>query len=245
MKRLLDEQNGPLEERAARLLQQSGPLQVSEHSFERVRRALNRPAPRRSASGAVRWAVVVFALSASAAALWGGAERGMFCFGPDASEARSKKSEHLTQRSPAVQAQAAESQPTNLETIEPRDAMLHPASQAEPSPVSSPTPPAVQGGSKSAKTLPKRAESASDAALVREAIEALRNEKDPQRASELLETYRAKGGKQTLGEEALALSIEAALAKDPRRAKALAQEYQAKYPNGRFRELAARALRKP
>ena len=84
-------------------------------------------------------------------------------------------------------------------------------------------------------------QSASDAVLVQQAIEALRNDGDADRATQLLEKYRKKGQNQALSEEALALSIEAALVNDPPRAKRLAQQYLRTYPSGRFKQLAERA----
>jgi hypothetical protein len=83
--------------------------------------------------------------------------------------------------------------------------------------------------------------SASDALLVQQAIEALRNDGDAERATQLLEKYRKKGQNQALSEEALALSIEAALVNDPARAKRLAEQYLRTYPRGRFKQLAERA----
>jgi hypothetical protein len=72
-------------------------------------------------------------------------------------------------------------------------------------------------------------------------MEALRRDGDADRATQLLEKYRKKGQNQALSEEALALSIEAALVKDPARAKRLAEQYRRTYPSGRFKQVAERA----
>jgi hypothetical protein len=75
------------------------------------------------------------------------------------------------------------------------------------------------------------------------AIVALRNEKDPQRARTLLNQYLQKNPAGSLSEDALALSIEAASrAHDPRGA-ALARKYLDRYPQGRYRAFAQKALR--
>jgi hypothetical protein len=81
----------------------------------------------------------------------------------------------------------------------------------------------------------------SDVARVHEAAKALRHDADPKRALQLLEP---PGSRITgpLAEEALALRIEASAARgDGRRAK-LAAAYLAQYPNGRYKELATKAL---
>jgi hypothetical protein len=81
----------------------------------------------------------------------------------------------------------------------------------------------------------------SDVARVHEAAKALRHDADPERALQLLEP---PGSRITgpLAEEALALRIEASAARgDGRRAK-LAAAYLAQYPNGRYKELATKAL---
>ena len=82
---------------------------------------------------------------------------------------------------------------------------------------------------------------ASDVARVHEAAKALRHDGDAARALQLLEG----SGKPIVGplaEEALALRIEASMARGGGREKRLATAYLAQYPNGRYRELAQRAL---
>ncbi len=79
--------------------------------------------------------------------------------------------------------------------------------------------------------------------MVQTAVEALRRDRDPQQASRLLEQYRKRNPDGALGEEALALAIEAALARKSPQAMSLARQYLAEYPNGRFRQVALQALR--
>jgi hypothetical protein len=67
-----------------------------------------------------------------------------------------------------------------------------------------------------------------------------RGDGDPERALRLLESSEKVGG--PLAEEALALRIEAATAGGNPRAQSLARSYLSRYPSGRYRELARRAL---
>src|SRR5689334_6336909 len=87
-----------------------------------------------------------------------------------------------------------------------------------------------------------RARTASeDDRLVFDAMRALRQDGQPERASRSLDEYLRRHPEGQLAEEALALSIEAASARNDPRAKDLASRYLAKYPNGRFRSAAERA----
>jgi len=90
---------------------------------------------------------------------------------------------------------------------------------------------------------PARVVAASDAALVHDAVQELRRGGDPERARRLLEQYRSENPSGELAEEALVLSIEAAVAKGDPDAKRLARQYLAKYPSGRFVGAARRVLR--
>ena len=83
---------------------------------------------------------------------------------------------------------------------------------------------------------------ASGVQLVHEAAKALRRDRDPQRAGELLDALDADH-RGPLAEEALALRIEAALARRDAKAAELASSYLARYPRGRYVELARKALR--
>jgi hypothetical protein len=74
------------------------------------------------------------------------------------------------------------------------------------------------------------------------AIQALRNENDPARARLLLARYMKNNPRGALAEEALALSIEAAVKMHDPRAQALARAYLQAYPKGRHRKLAEDVL---
>jgi hypothetical protein len=81
-----------------------------------------------------------------------------------------------------------------------------------------------------------------DPTQVAEAVRALRKQGDPARAQQLLDRYLKGNPRGALAEDALALSIEAAAARKDPRAAEYARRYLARYPNGRFRTVAERAL---
>ena len=87
-----------------------------------------------------------------------------------------------------------------------------------------------------------RADSSEDATHVVEAIQALRTDRDPSRAQSLLNDYLKTHPNGVLSEDALALSIEAASAQHDPRAADYARRYLAKFPHGKYRDLANRAV---
>ena len=93
-----------------------------------------------------------------------------------------------------------------------------------------------------AKVQEKQAPTLSEARLVKEAVEALRSGDDPEKAERLLSEYRKKSSSGHLDEEALALTIEVALAKKSPEAARHARLYLQKYPGGKFTPLAKGAL---
>jgi outer membrane protein assembly factor BamD (BamD/ComL family) len=81
-----------------------------------------------------------------------------------------------------------------------------------------------------------------DPAAVLEAIAALRDRGDAVRASALLAEHLRAHPRGVLAEDALALAIEAAIARhDTRAAGDLGRRYLTQYPNGRYRAFASRA----
>jgi hypothetical protein len=81
-----------------------------------------------------------------------------------------------------------------------------------------------------------------EAALVLAAVRALRREHNPARAGDLLDEYLRRFPQGVLAEEALAVGIEAAVARlDARAARLLAEQYLGRYPAGRFVGLARKA----
>jgi hypothetical protein len=75
-------------------------------------------------------------------------------------------------------------------------------------------------------------------ALVVAAIQALRQDRDPQRAGRLLAAYLRTHPRGALAEEALALAIEAAAARHSPSAVVFARRYLRDYADGRFRQVA-------
>jgi hypothetical protein len=85
-------------------------------------------------------------------------------------------------------------------------------------------------------------DSPEDASHVVAAIQALRTERDPSRAQGLLDDYLRYHPHGILSGDALALSIEAASAQHDPRATDYARRYLARFPHGKYRDLAKRAL---
>jgi hypothetical protein len=96
------------------------------------------------------------------------------------------------------------------------------------------------------RARPRRSqEKSEDPALVVSAIQALRQDHDPDRAGRLLAAYLKTNPRGALAEEAVALSIEAADARHNPAAAAFAERYVNEYPHGRFRSVAERVLARP
>jgi hypothetical protein len=75
-----------------------------------------------------------------------------------------------------------------------------------------------------------------------QAVRALRHDKDPARATELLAQYLERHPDGVAAEDALALAMEATIGRDAPRAARFAGRYLASYPGGRWTRLARRAL---
>lgn len=88
----------------------------------------------------------------------------------------------------------------------------------------------------------RAAKRSSDSELVVRAVQTLRRDHDPALASQLLEKYRTRNPAGVLAEEVLSLQIEAAVAAGDARARSFAREYLSRYPDGRYRARASRAL---
>ena len=84
-----------------------------------------------------------------------------------------------------------------------------------------------------------------DPSLVVSAIQALRQDRDPERAGRLLAAYLRTHPRGALAEEAVALSIEAADARHSPAAATFAERYLREYPQGRFCSAAERVLARP
>ena len=108
-----------------------------------------------------------------------------------------------------------------------------------PRPEVAPEPPVSDRPSEPRAVRPRAGE---DPSQVAEAVRALRKQGDPARAQALLDQYLRANPRGALSEDALALSIEAAAARKDPRAAEYARRYLQRYPNGRFRGVAERAL---
>lgn len=142
---------------------------------------------------------------------------------------------------------AAAPPPASLRVEEPPLAQEPPLAE-EPPLAQEPTlrvegPPVAASAPKSAARA--KPESGEDATRVVQAVQALRTGRDPARAQALLDEYLKAQPRGSLSGEALALSIEAASARNDPRAADYARRYLATFPNGKYRELAKRALHKP
>ncbi len=211
-----------LTSRAQVLIRAIGPTVESEERLRRVRRSLDAPA----GAAAPRWrwrlglAVGALALSAAAAA------------GISA----------VTRVESPEQAVANDAP----QRLSPGPATSAPVTQPSPLPVEhavEAVPPAAPTSSSTSTKVPSSRAAApplSDVARVHEAAKALRHEGDAQRALQLLEHGAPVTG--PLAEEALALRIEASVASGNGRQAKLATAYLARYPQGRYRELAKKAL---
>ncbi len=205
--------------RAHDLIDALGPTAVSEARLLRVRRALDQPVRRPRGvwvRGALGFAVVA-----------GGASALAFSGAFPSPAAPLEGAHRLLQAPVGPRPRAAPTPPITdpAELIEEdspnRNQAVAPRARRSAAPVSPSASP-------------------SDVARIHEAAKALRGDRDPARALRLLESSEKVRG--PLAEEALALRIEAASAGRDPRAKPLAHSYLARYPGGRYRELARRTL---
>jgi hypothetical protein len=157
---------------------------------------------------------------------------------------------HRSRPAPAVDAR-----PVSAPARHRQVAIAAPEPAPEVVPVPAPPPPALPEPTPSAETRPRvnatrpapRAVTAErrdrDAALVVQAMRALHRDGDPTLARALCTAYLGRHPDGPLAEEALALTIEAAVAQHDGDAPALAARYLQRYPNGPFRGLARQAIR--
>jgi len=213
--------------RAHALIRAMGPTLESEERLRRVRRSLDAQVRPTSPRWGWRVGLAVCVLGVSAAAAVGSSVLG-------SERAAEAPAAHATPPSraklPARPASfAAPAAVTAKPVVEAPRTHTSPPAPAKPSPPTSA--PAAQAA------VPPL----SDVARVHEAAKALRRDGDAERALQLLER---SGAPVTgpLAEEALALRIEASVARGDGRQARLATAYLANYPKGRYRELAKRAL---
>lgn len=222
MKRLLEQPaTDRLTARAQDLLQVVGATVPSDERARRVRRALD-AAPSRAFA---RWVPRLAFAGTLVAAGAGAAGLGAFSvqLGGSAGPAGPPTARSATP-------------PVSPPARRPSNTAPPPAVSAEPV-LESPTPaPAPRNTAR-----PASARASTDVARVHEAARALSQDGDAARALALLEREPVAPGS-PLAEEALALRIRACVALRNGRQGKLAKSYLSLYPQGRYRELAARAL---
>lgn len=271
--REFEDSSDPLMRRAAELVRATQPVVPSELRVRWARRRLNSAAHSRRPR-VLRPAAVfglVFGLAATAAAAWG---TGRYVvdeyFGEnDTSSAEPvirESSGRITEQTPKALSPSSPAPPaTETAATEPPLPEAPPAPSARSrgleatgngslsvrSMARSASPhvprgsdPLVAAESSSVEASPSGTGNASDAALVLRGLRALRKDGDPDEAARLLDEYRKRLPEGALAEEALALSIEAALARGDADAAQLADTYLSRYPKGRFRDGARRAKAK-
>jgi hypothetical protein len=133
---------------------------------------------------------------------------------------------------------APRTEPPPLSVVPPRPEPRV-AKPVAPAPLEEAPPPVVE---KPSEVRPGKPRPGEDPTQVAEAVRALRKQGDPARAQALLDQYLKSNPRGALSEDALALSIEAAVARKDPRAAEYARRYLSRYPNGRFRAQAERAL---
>lgn len=227
MKRLLEEQQlSGEDEQLADLLRAAAPFESDPFRKRRVLIALERGAvPPRRRSWLRPVVIAALLVSGSAAAALGhryAVSAGRFGSPAPASAPPPSPTHQTPVAVPAVAA--------SVEAL-------------APPPVEEPTAPTASSAPAKSAARP-RPESGEDATRVVQALQALRTNRDPARAQALLDEYLKTQPHGSLSGEALALSIEAASARNDARAADYARRYLASYPNGKYRELAKRALQK-
>ncbi|HLV21183.1 MAG TPA: hypothetical protein VKZ49_09885 [Polyangiaceae bacterium] len=249
MRRLIDTDVADAKtQRAIAVLRQVEPTKVCPERARRVWQALDGARPRQRRRRPPAWLLAALLLGgATAAAAAGGvlAERG-------GQTSKREAAAVATVAAPAPRApfDAPGTRPgaPPEPALDPRapEATAPPPPERAPKATSTEAATPVEGHGRQAgppkRTAPPPPAPTSGVQLVHEAAKALRRDRDPQRAGELLDALDADH-RGPLAEEALALRIEAALARRDAKAAELASSYLARYPRGRYVELARKALR--
>jgi hypothetical protein len=240
VKRLIDEQGlADSDELLADLFRAAAPFEADPFRKRRVLVSLSRIQARGLPRFWLRPVIVATLLvSGTATAALGhryvAHGTGFFGFGPPAatSAATSVKVAPAATHAAASHVEANDAPADSAAIVDP----IAPDAFGAPPNAVRPIPKAV------ASVARARPDSSEDATHVVEAIQALRTERDPSRAQGLLSDYLKTHPHGVLSEDALALSIEAASAQHDPRAADYARRYLAKFPHGKYRDLANRAV---
>lgn len=247
MRRLVELGDDPLLARVGGLLRAVEPLPESPARMQRLRAQIDarfREPPRRI-SRTVCWALAGCLLVGGAAAAGGIAwqQRSRSLASETAADALAAAPGGTLAPDGARGRPGVEVAPRPTGSARVIEPVTGPAASATASAASSATPASGEPGAAGTARSPVAASArVADAALVHAAVKALRREGDAEQAAQLLDRYAARDPDGPLAEEALALRIEAAVAKGDPAARRLAQDYLLRYPDGRYREAALRAL---
>ncbi len=233
--RLIDEQSlENADEHLANLFRAARAFEADPFRKRRVLVSLTRAQSRRARGFWVQPAILAALLVSGTATATLGQRYAMraagflgFHAGAGASAEPTAKGAPLRGESPAATATAADTRPAATDSEAPVDTATENQS------------PSIGHANASARG---RHDSSEDATRVVEAIQALRAERDPSRAQALLDEYLKTQPHGALSADALALAIEASSLQHDPRAADYARRYLAKFPNGKYRDLAKRAL---
>ncbi|HEY0466971.1 MAG TPA: hypothetical protein VGC79_22365, partial [Polyangiaceae bacterium] len=247
LKRLVDQADLDESDRQlSELFSSAAPFEVDPFRKRRILVRLSREGGAELRTGAARFwlrpiAIATLLISGTAMAELGHRYvlHGSGFFGLGGSEAPSTSSSNVT-GAPRL---AATHKPKPSASLGTGSELAPPAPTVSAAPADvAPPEPAASAPRPTPKNARSRAESSEDATHVVQAIQALRTERDPARAQALLNDYLKANPRGALSGDALALSIEAASAQHDPRAAEYARRYLTAYPQGKYRELAKRAL---
>jgi hypothetical protein len=236
VKRLIDEQGlDDSDELLADLFRAAAPFEADPFRKRRVLVSMSRVQARGVSRFWLRPAVVATLLvSGTATAALGhryvAHGTGFFGFGPPAASP-----------APSVKVAAAVAHP-GASHVTANSAPADSSEAVDPVPAEAVDPPPTAARPAPRSVAHARTDSSEDATHMVEAIQALRTDRDPSRAQGLLSDYLKTHPHGVLSEDALALSIEAASAQHDPRAADYARRYLAKFPHGKYRALANRAV---
>lgn len=251
MKRLRDEAGGgPVLDAARQLLRSAQPSPDVSDRLREVRRALVWVPPARGRELGRPAVVVGVLLIAGGAAGQGGlwAYRAWVAPAPVPVSAATSQAVSHSGRLPPTRSHVETASHPEVTERPAAPAARAPALPTERSVRPSPSAPQKRRSQGDVPPFPRAGDAApltGEAALVHSAVRALRRDEDPARAAELLDRYAARDPNGPLSEEALALRVEAALARKDPEACGYARQYLARHPGGQYREMAERAIKGP
>jgi hypothetical protein len=251
MQRLRDQRGSsdPTVARAAELLSARKPLAPDAERKVRVRARLRRRRTLPRGAMVLRWAMLILMTCsvAAASAMIGKVATAIRVLRAERREEAAHERVHRrvtrTHATPPTST-AVVSTPLPLPVPSPSPITSTPTTTSTPATTTTPTKTSTPMKTATpAVAMPKPTDAPSEEqVLLTSAVRALRHEHDPARATELLGRYLDRHPDGVAVEDALALALEATIARDPPRAAGFATRYLAHYPSGRWSALARRAL---